>query len=241
MEVQDLHFRYSRKSLELGPINLSTKPGQIWAILGANGSGKSTLLNLLHGSFKTYAGTIDKKEKSVLLPQKVSIKSRLSTKETLQYLALLQKVPKADREQLVNDLIADFHLADFSHTHTKHLSGGQAQRLLIAQAFITSPEILLLDEPSVGLDVDSRNELKSALRKNAADTCVFISSHIIEDLTDLATHILHLDSGKQIFSGPVSDYLEKARANSTEGTPQEPIDFSDSRQWIKAYEYWRER
>ncbi len=183
-------------SLELGNFT--------YGLLGRNGSGKTTLLRCITKVEKVNSGKIlclnnDKETKNYLdcigyLPQNFEIFNELTSFEVLHFFADLKDYKISDDE--VIELLKMLNLADKKDTLVKKLSGGMKRRLGIAQALIGNPEILLLDEPTAGLDPEERLNFKNVIRKIKKDRCVVLSTHIITDIESLCDKILVLKNGK---------------------------------------------
>jgi len=183
-------------SLELGNFT--------YGLLGRNGSGKTTLLRCITKVEKVNGGKIlffnnEKETKNYLdcigyLPQNFEIFNELTSFEVLHFFADLKDYKISDDE--VIELLEILNLADKKDTLVKKLSGGMKRRLGIAQALIGKPEILLLDEPTAGLDPEERLNFKNVIRKIKKDRCVVLSTHIITDIESLCDKILVLKNGK---------------------------------------------
>ncbi len=156
LSCKDIWFRYEKKSKDiLKNCRLSLNEGELYALLGENGSGKSTLLNVINGSLKPYRGRINCQKRIAYLPQNPK---NVFVKDSL----------KADFELVNNsykELIEEFELSDYLNTHPYDLSGGELQRAAICKILLTEPDILLLDEPTKGLDTYAKNKLGAFLKK----------------------------------------------------------------------------
>lgn len=220
LTITDAVIRYRRGNFSLGPVSFAVMPGEIWAVLGRNGVGKSTLFRAISGSrSNAYAasGAIACDGEVEYVPQGLAVPGRLSVQDLLEYAALLREIPRGSRAARIADVLEKAQLTEQKRSRVSTLSGGQQRRLVIGQALLASAHVYLFDEPSSGLDIVQRAELRSVLSGLSADAGVLISSHIVEDLAGLATHVLHLDEGRQIFAGTAAEYLgEGADLSSTE-------------------------
>lgn len=210
LKLENIEFsRRGAEKFALGPINLELHSGRVLALLGANGAGKSTLFSTMVQDLKPTAGTVNASKTAELVRQSVSLPNGVSVDVLLNYLAGQHGYKGAQRKQRVADAVAMVDLGDKLRLKTQELSGGQHRRLLIAIGLISNPGIILLDEPSAGLDLSQRAKLKKTIRKLAEVSAVVISTHIVEDIVDLATDVLHLRDGKASFYGTAEEYLSK--------------------------------
>lgn len=175
-----------------------------YGLLGRNGSGKTTLLRCITKIEKLNGGKISyfDKEKEIkdylshigYLPQSFDIFNELTAYEVLHFFANLKDYKITEEE--ITELLVILNLSDKRDTLVKKLSGGMKRRLGIAQALIASPDVLLLDEPTAGLDPEERLNFKNVVRKIKKDKCVVLSTHIITDIESLCDKILVLSDGK---------------------------------------------
>lgn len=189
----------------------------IYGILGVNGSGKTTLLRILTSIWQadtgmiTYNGNrIKAKDISYIsqigyMPQNEILYDDFTVQEFLEYMAVLKGMRVHEYRKEIDHLIEQLHLMDKKHTKNSHLSGGMKQRVMIAQALLNHPNILILDEPTAGLDPIERIQLRDFIYSLAKNRIILISTHVIQDIEDIATEILFMRKGK----------IEKA------GTPRE--------------------
>lgn len=233
LDVDTLHYRPSGNSFSLGPVTLRAQRGQFWAVLGSNGAGKSTLFDVLSGQSVAESGHLQRDGECSLVPQHAEIPGRFTVQGVLNYLAVLHRVDRDQRPARIQNALDLTGLTDLATQKVGKLSGGQRRRVVIAQALLSEPEILLMDEPSAGLDLDQRDTLRSALKRLRQDRVILVSSHIIEDLAGLASHVLHLRDGRALFTGPVEDYLL-----GPEAAPPSVADASSPTAWTAAYYAW---
>jgi len=214
-------------SLEaLKGLNLEVPPGQFFGLLGPNGAGKSTLIHSIVGLCKLNEGSIrvfgHDVRKEILAshslvgfaPQEVNLDRFFPIKKILFYQAGFFGVPRKDRNDLVDRLLHQFHLEEKADQPYYRLSGGMQKRLLIAKAVIGNPKLLILDEPTAGVDVEQRHELWSYLKGlNKDGTTIILTTHYIDEAQELCERvgIIHLGQIRQIASPQelIDRYCEK--------------------------------
>ena len=216
-EISGLRKRYRRVEALRG-IDLVVPPGSVFGFLGPNGAGKSTTMKTLMGLIRPGAGSAaifgrDVRDGTPVrtrvgyLPQDPSFYDRMRVHQVLRFVArrFLQgtKGDIADRVDEVIDLVG---LAGKEDRRVGALSGGELRRLGVAQAFIGRPDLLILDEPSVGLDPAGRREVIDLLDDLRAHTTVFYSTHILDDVQRIADHIAVLDQGRIVAQGPIEEF-----------------------------------
>lgn len=188
-------------------------------LLGPNGAGKTTLIRLLTGIYTVQTGNITIADQSLssregretaahlvgYLPQSFGVYGNFTLTEFITYFGLLHGVSSLDISHRAQDAIVRVDLQDHSHAKMRSLSGGMVRRVGIAQALAHNPKVLILDEPTVGLDPDQRYRLRETLRDIAGDTTVLISTHLAEDIAALGGNVLVLNGGQLRFHGSVRD------------------------------------
>lgn len=191
----------------------------ITGLLGPNGAGKTTLMRLLTGVYKIQAGTIRIADRSLsstegrdaaaalvgYLPQTFGVYGSFTLAEFITYFGLLHGVSSSEIGDRVQTALERVDLQDRAEDKMKSLSGGMVRRAGIAQALAHNPRVLILDEPTVGLDPDQRYRLRETLRDIAADTTVLISTHLAEDIAALGGSVLVMNEGQLRFSGSVRE------------------------------------
>ncbi|ABG38889.1 ABC transporter related protein [Paraglaciecola sp. T6c] len=207
LEIQKLSKSYDENQTALNNISLTLTPGII-GLVGSNGAGKSTLLKLIAQLERPSSGSIQLNGQDVadcphlirqrlgLLPQHFAVYENLTAKQFLQYLAAVKQVARTHVEQDISELLHALNLHEFENQKISTFSGGMRQRIGIAQALLGAPDILIFDEPTVGLDPHERVAFRSLLKKLAKDKIIILSSHIISDLASISDNILVLARGE---------------------------------------------
>lgn len=204
VEVRDLKMAYGSKEILKG-ITFSIKKGKTVGLLGVNGAGKSTTMNLLTGYLIPTSGTITicgqdmvktpKKAKKHLgyLPEVPPVYKDLKVREYLNYVAGLKGIRNAKKE--VDRVLSMMDLRDREYEFIKHLSKGYGQRVGFAQALIGDPDVLIMDEPLVGLDPAEAKKIRTLLKGLQEDHAMLISSHILSEIEELCNETLILKDG----------------------------------------------
>lgn len=199
-------------------INLEIKRHGIYGLLGSNGAGKSTMMNILCGVLKQSSGDvivkgintkidpIEAKRLIGFLPQQPPLNTDLTVEEFLAYSAKLRYIEPKMVAQSVDQVLEKCQIAHFRKRLIKNLSGGYQQRVGIAQAIIHNPEIIVLDEPTNGLDPNQIVEIRNLIKKLAIDHTVFVSTHILAEVQVLCEYIYMIEQGKMVFSGTIDEF-----------------------------------
>ncbi len=190
-------------------IDLSVRRGSIFGLLGPNGAGKSTTINILAGLVRKTAGTakvwgfdINEQPRNAkasigIVPQEIYFDAFFSPREMLELQAGFYGVPKADRR--TDEILEAVSLLDKADSYTRHLSGGMKRRLLVAKAMVHNPPILVLDEPTAGVDVELRQNLWSYVRKlNAMGVTIVLTTHYLEEAEELCDEIAIINHGEVV-------------------------------------------
>lgn len=222
LTLNNISHSYSSNQPVIQDIELELSPG-IVGFLGSNGAGKSTLLNIIATVFKPSQGAyslggVDCVQnpnhlRKVLgyLPQHFGVLPNLTVSEYLQYLGMLKGMNKSYLKDAIPHYLEGFNLHDQANSKIVNLSGGMRQRLGIIQAIIAKPKVLILDEPMIGLDPNERINFTQLISKLANETIVLISSHIIEDIENIAERVVLMKQGKMKFSGRTSSLLQSMK------------------------------
>ncbi len=207
--VNKIFFKKSNKINALIDFNIKIKKGSIHGLLGPNGAGKSTFINILGGLVKKNSGEvsicgidIDKnaklsKFKIGIVPQELNIDPFFSPAELLELQAGLYGISKKNRK--TEEILENLKLSEQRNAYARTLSGGMRRRLLIAKALVHSPEMLILDEPTAGVDIDIRSSVWNYIRKiNKLGTTICLTTHYLEEAENLCDSISIINYGKKI-------------------------------------------
>lgn len=225
IEVRSLSKRYGALTA-LDALSLDVKEGELFGLLGVNGAGKSTLIKILCGLIRPTSGEaavagfslateLDKIKAAVdVSPQNTSVAPNLTVRENLAFFAGIYGVPRADVPDKVREVAELFSLTDVLDKRTKTLSGGYARRVSVAIALISSPKVLFLDEPTLGLDVLARRELWRVIGKLKGRITILLTSHYLEEIEALCDRVAVLCHGKLLAVGTVPE-LEQATGTAS--------------------------
>lgn len=207
--VDRLTKQYQNK-IAVDRLTLTLTPG-IYGLLGGNGAGKTTFMRMVCGILKPTSGTITldgidvntEEYRNVLgyLPQDFGYYPNFTGKDFLLYMAALKGIDKWEAVERTRDLLEMVSLSDMANKKVKTYSGGMKQRLGIAQALLNEPQILILDEPTAGLDPKERMRFRGLLEKLGKENIVLLSTHIVSDVDKIADEILMMKQGQLIFRG----------------------------------------
>jgi ABC-2 type transport system ATP-binding protein len=226
IRIDELSKTYSSKGsppkLALDKVSFDVPRGQIFGLLGPNGAGKSTLINILAGLVVKSSGTatiwgfdIEKHPRNAkrsigIVPQEILFDPFFTPREALEIQAGLYGVPK--RERITDALLAAVRLTDKANAYARTLSGGMKRRLLVAKAMVHSPPILVLDEPTAGVDIELRQQLWDYVRGlNAQGVTVVLTTHYLEEAEQLCDRIAIINHGKLIANEPTRELIRRAQ------------------------------
>lgn len=213
IEIENLVKRY-KELVALDHLNLTVEEGEVFGLLGPNGSGKTTAINcilaLLHfdkGSVKVFGkemqpDSYDTKRKIGVVLQNVAVFEELTVQENIDYFCSLYVKEKSIRQQYVEEAISFSGLEDFRKFFPKKLSGGLLRRLNIACGIAHKPKLIILDEPTVAVDPQSRNRILEGIQKlNREGATIIYTSHYMEEVEQICSRIAILDQGRCVASG----------------------------------------
>jgi len=211
LKIEGLSHKYNN-SWAIRDINLEIRQTGITGLLGSNGAGKSTTMNIICGVLNHTEGLVmidgldirkqpeEAKKRIGFLPQNPPLYLDFTVDEYLRYCASLRLIPKADIAKAVADAKESCGISHFSSRLIKNLSGGYRQRVGIAQAIIHRPKLVVLDEPTNGLDPNQIVEVRSLIKEIAVDRAVILSSHVLSEIQLLCNEITMIEDGKVVFA-----------------------------------------
>ena len=217
LRISDLCKKYGEK-IALNNFSYDFKCG-VYGIIGANGAGKTTLMNLITDNVKRDSGKILWEGEDVLrlgkkfrrivgyMPQQSGVYPEYSAREFLRYMAELKELPRKETKGQIEELLAIVNLKEVAHKKFGGFSGGMKQRVLLAQALLGDPKVLILDEPTASLDPKERLRLRNYIIGLSKDRIVFLTTHIISDIESTADEILLLKNGELIRHGSPQDLI----------------------------------
>ncbi|HEX5757069.1 MAG TPA: ABC transporter ATP-binding protein [Arenimonas sp.] len=230
--VESVEYRYANGHQALAGVDLRLGPG-ILGLLGPNGAGKSTLMRILATLSRPSSGRVlwngvdIAKEPDVLrrelgyLPQDFGVYAALTAREFLAYLAAVKELPSRLAAERVEHCLAEVGLSDAADRRLGGFSGGMRQRVGIAQALLGDPKLLIVDEPTVGLDPEERLRFRHLLTDLAGERLVILSTHIVSDIEASATELAILSQGKLLFDGAPEAFMAQADGRVWEWTVPE--------------------
>ncbi len=208
--IMDRVSKQYKNKIAVDRISLTLSEG-VHGLLGENGAGKTTLMRMLCGILTPDSGTVtfdgmDVSEEAYrahlgYLPQDFGYYPEFSAADFLRYLAALKGIPKQKAKQKASELLALVSLSDVARKKIKTFSGGMKQRLGIAQALLNDPKLLILDEPTAGLDPGERVRFRSLIETLGKNSIVLLSTHIVSDIEHIADQVLIMRRGQLIYQG----------------------------------------
>lgn len=217
IEIRNLSKDYGQKRA-LDGISLDIGQG-MFGLLGPNGAGKTTLMKIITTLTKKSGGTVTICGESVencreirkiigYLPQEFSMYGNMTAYEALDYLAVLSGMDREERKQKVPKMLEKVNLKEQKRTKVKAMSGGMKRRLGIAQAIIHDPKVIVVDEPTAGLDPEERVRFRNLLCEIAKERIVILSTHIVGDIEATCEEIAVLNEGRILFRGTINELLQ---------------------------------
>lgn len=212
IQVDGLVKKYGNNTA-VDNLSFTVEKGQIYGFLGPNGAGKSTTMNIMTGYIAASSGTVKINDYDILkeperakqcigyLPEIPPLYTDMTIWEYLLFVAELKKVPKKEKREHVEEIVKKMQLAEVENRLIKNISKGYKQRVGLAQALIGDPEVLILDEPMVGLDPKQIIEMRDLIKGLAKEHTIILSSHILSEVSAVCDHILIISNGKLAASG----------------------------------------
>lgn len=219
LELREITKKYKDKTA-LKQVTLSLEKG-IYGLLGPNGAGKSTLMNILTGNVKPTEGTVCWKGKEIgaqgaayrsilgYAPQQQGLYDNFTGVRFLSYMAALKGIPGKEQPREIERVLDFVNLTEVRNRFIGTCSGGMKQRMLIAQAVLGSPELIVLDEPTAGLDPKERVRIRERIKALAGERIVLVSTHVVSDIETIADEIILLREGKVVDRDTVGKLCEK--------------------------------
>jgi ABC-type multidrug transport system ATPase subunit len=233
VDIADLNRRFGRNQAVAG-VDLETGPG-VFGLLGPNGAGKTTLLRMMATVIPPTSGRMrllgrdptaygprrEIRRRLGYLPQTLGYYPSFTVVEFIEYFALLKEMPSARIPAAVAAAVESVDLGGKAKAKLRTLSGGMLRRVGIAQAIVNEPELLLLDEPTAGLDPEQRVEFRSLLRDFGRRATVIVSTHLVEDVGAACSEVALMDRGKVVFKGTPAELTVRGEAGGTGDAPLE--------------------
>ena len=236
IQIENLVKRY-QNLVALDHLSLDIQEGEIFGLLGPNGSGKTTAINCLLALLKYDKGTItifgknmqpnsyDIKKQIGVVMQNVAVFEQMSVRENIDYFCGLYVRDKAKRGQLVKEAIAFTGLEDFTKMRPKKLSGGLLRRLNIACGIVHKPRLIIMDEPTVAVDPQSRNKiLEGIVELNRQGSTIIYTSHYMEEVEQICTRIAIIDHGHVLATGTTEELKQMIKTGETITIEAIPLD-----------------
>jgi len=229
VEITGLTRRFGRTQAVAG-VDLRTGPGVV-GLLGPNGAGKTTLLRTMATVIPPTSGTLrllgrdpaaygprkEIRRRLGYLPQALGYYPGFTVAEFVEYFALLKDMPPAQVSRAVATAIERVSLGNKARAKLRTLSGGMLRRVGIAQAIVNEPELLLLDEPTAGLDPEQRVQFRALLRELGQRATVIVSTHLVEDVGAACSEVALMDEGKIVFQGTPAELTARAAGTAASG------------------------
>lgn len=220
LEIKNLSKNYKKKEA-VKNVDVTLSPG-ICGLLGANGAGKTTLMRMMSGILEPSEGTVLYCGKDIknniqyrsefgFLPQEIQFSKDFTVIDYLEYIAALKNIPMDVTKKRIDNLLSILTLEDVRKKKIVKLSGGMKRRVGIAQAMINDPKVLILDEPTAGLDPGERINFRNFLAATSKERIVVLSTHIVSDIEDIANYVMIMKDGElnRVVSKEEYDDLEK--------------------------------
>ena len=222
LSVRDLRKTYDNGVQALKGVSLDVAPGDFYALLGPNGAGKSTLIGIVSSLVNMTSGQVEvfgvdittRRDEAMrligLVPQELNFNMFEKPRDILVNYAGFYGIPRHEALQRAEEELKRAKLWDKADKMSRTLSGGMKRRLMIARAMMTRPRLLILDEPTAGVDIEIRRDMWKTLREiNAAGTTIILTTHYLEEAESLCRHLAIIDQGRIVEEGPMKALLAK--------------------------------
>ncbi len=229
IKTNNLTKKYKDKTA-VNKLNLTVRKGELYALLGVNGAGKSTTIKMLSCLTRPTSGDAVLMGHSVVSdpdrvkaiinvsPQETAVAAKLSVRENLEFIARIYGADKKQAKEKADKMIEDFSMEEIVKSKASTLSGGWQRRLSIAMALISEPEILFLDEPTLGLDVLARRELWRVIEKLKGKMTIILTTHYLEEAESLSDRVGIMSRGVLCAEGTAAELKAKAGTDDFEET-----------------------
>lgn len=230
LKVQNLFKTYtSADTPAVDHLSFEFNKGKIVGLLGPNGAGKTTTISIISGLLTRYSGQVsvlghDRKEHNTILkqlvsvvPQQIALYPTLSCKENLFYYGRMYTIPSGKLKTMIDDFLHQFGLYEHADKQIKNYSGGMKRRANIIASLLNQPELLILDEPTAGVDVQSRIMILNFLKQyNSFGKSIIYTSHLLEEAESLCDEILIIDKGKKVIQGVPAQIIKEHQVDNLE-------------------------
>lgn len=221
VEIVNFKKQYRTGTVAVSDVSLTIKPGEFFGLLGPNGAGKSTTIHCLTGIAMPSAGTLrvfgidvvtdyrEARKRVGLSPQEFNVDIFSKTWKILDYMAGYYGLSKGERDRRIPELLQQFELEPHKDKQFQHLSGGLKRRVMLARAMVHNPDLLILDEPTAGVDVELRHELWRHLEAlNKAGKTIILTSHYLEEVERLCSRIAIINNGTIVAEGDKAEFVK---------------------------------
>lgn len=225
IEVKNVTKKYGN-FIAVDNVSFTVNDGEVVGFLGPNGAGKSTTMNMITGFIEPTEGTIEvngydilkqplkAKKKIGYMPEGVPLYNELTVKEFVTFMAELKKVPRKERKEKVAKVLYEVGIEDVANKLIRNLSRGYKQRVSMAGALIGDPEVIILDEPTVGLDPKQITEIRQLIKKLGKKHTVILSSHILSEISQICEKVIIINKGKIIAADTPANLEKKTESKN---------------------------
>lgn len=224
LEIKNLTKKYGSK-VAVDNISLTIKRGSFFGLLGPNGAGKSTTIHCITGIAQPTAGQILidgtdvvkeyklARTKVGLSPQEFNVDIFSTTEQLMDFMGGYYGIPKVKRQERIDELINRFNLEEHRNVKFQRLSGGLKRRAMLGRALIHTPDLLILDEPTAGVDVEQRHDLWDYLREmNSRGKTIILTSHYLEEIQQLCNEIAIINHGRIVAEGTKEEFMKEGKS-----------------------------